>query len=698
MTKKRSRKFVALLLALSLCSSGLFAAPKATAAERPTASKVASGHLLIGTYLIQKEALTKPVLDAAKSSSDQSDQGMFYKSEFAAGTWFNIKNGFDLSAILNPSGSPVTNAEIDKLKVTIWVRIEAGKQKIEWLETPAELDRQIAELKELQSKAEEDNKKAVEAKDDTLALQLSIKAASLKAQVDFLQALKAGDSDGAAEELDKLANPEKLLESAVKGAQADLQKKLEADLAQVEADLQAAKNSGDLAAVKKLLAQRQKAEDDLLAFKKAVLATELEKAIAGSMQLAQDLNEAINTSQSKRAKELLEKLDEVDKTTKLFQHALLTLQVTALEKRLREASSAEEIETLKGKIAEVKEASLAEEKKRLQAESKLIEVGFQSAEKLAQKELAALLLAKLNTMAARVQEIQTARKEGRVTALHAQVARIKAEIAAAKAKGAAELADQLLIPLVQAEAELAAEEQALVDLIFQIEEAKLKLIDKLKRATSEEAALLNQELTVLEGKLLGAQKEKLFVEKERAEQKQKEVQLETGGVKSASLQELHKEAIQRIQQIEKQKYTPEELELLQSLQKQIQSEQPKATVLPVDHLIAKRVDIKFMMPPLILEDRTLIHIRPISESFGSAAKWNQEEQSVTITKEGTTVYCKIGAKTALVDGREVKLDTPPRLIAGRTVVPLRFVMEALGLDVAWDGPTQTVEIKGGISR
>jgi N-acetylmuramoyl-L-alanine amidase len=52
----------------------------------------------------------------------------------------------------------------------------------------------------------------------------------------------------------------------------------------------------------------------------------------------------------------------------------------------------------------------------------------------------------------------------------------------------------------------------------------------------------------------------------------------------------------------------------------------------------------------------------------------------------------VNKNTADVDGRTVKLDVPPTIKSGRTLVPLRFVAERLGLTVSWDDATRTVTI------
>ena len=56
------------------------------------------------------------------------------------------------------------------------------------------------------------------------------------------------------------------------------------------------------------------------------------------------------------------------------------------------------------------------------------------------------------------------------------------------------------------------------------------------------------------------------------------------------------------------------------------------------------------------------------------------------------IQLTIGSKSAQVNGKEITLDVPPMVINGRTLVPLRFIGEALGSTVVYDAPTRTIKI------
>lgn len=96
--------------------------------------------------------------------------------------------------------------------------------------------------------------------------------------------------------------------------------------------------------------------------------------------------------------------------------------------------------------------------------------------------------------------------------------------------------------------------------------------------------------------------------------------------------------------------------------------------------------------PVIKDYRTLVPIRGISENLGAAVQYRSSDQTVSINDEDTMVTLKIGSKTAYIDGVKKTLDVPAQAINNRTMVPLRFVGEALGAKVAYDSKTQRVHI------
>ncbi|MGI6548114.1 MAG: stalk domain-containing protein [Bacillota bacterium] len=100
-------------------------------------------------------------------------------------------------------------------------------------------------------------------------------------------------------------------------------------------------------------------------------------------------------------------------------------------------------------------------------------------------------------------------------------------------------------------------------------------------------------------------------------------------------------------------------------------------------------------PPVIMDGTTLVPVRPLAEALGATVGWEQEIQRVTITNGKDFVTLQIGQAQAQVNGQEVTLRKPALVMAGRTMVPLRFVGEALACQVHYDEAEQTIYVEPG---
>ena len=97
--------------------------------------------------------------------------------------------------------------------------------------------------------------------------------------------------------------------------------------------------------------------------------------------------------------------------------------------------------------------------------------------------------------------------------------------------------------------------------------------------------------------------------------------------------------------------------------------------------------------PIILNDRVMIPMRSIFESLGATISWNENTQTVTARKGKTVISMTIGAPVAYKGATIIPLDQPAVIINDRSMVPVRFVGEALGCRVNWVSETRTVEIR-----
>jgi phosphate transport system substrate-binding protein len=96
--------------------------------------------------------------------------------------------------------------------------------------------------------------------------------------------------------------------------------------------------------------------------------------------------------------------------------------------------------------------------------------------------------------------------------------------------------------------------------------------------------------------------------------------------------------------------------------------------------------------PLMQEGRVLVPFRFIAENLGGLVSWDEASQTVKIVTADKTVSLPVGQTTATVNGEAKTLDVSATLVDGRTLVPVRFVSESLGADVTWDDANQTVNV------
>lgn len=113
---------------------------------------------------------------------------------------------------------------------------------------------------------------------------------------------------------------------------------------------------------------------------------------------------------------------------------------------------------------------------------------------------------------------------------------------------------------------------------------------------------------------------------------------------------------------------------------------------PTIQVIINGTDQSYDQPPIIENNRTLVPLRGVFESLGATVQWNPEKREIIATKKAQTIWLKIGSKTTKVNGAVNEIDVPAAIINGRTMVPLRFVGEALGANVKWIADKRIVQI------
>lgn len=96
------------------------------------------------------------------------------------------------------------------------------------------------------------------------------------------------------------------------------------------------------------------------------------------------------------------------------------------------------------------------------------------------------------------------------------------------------------------------------------------------------------------------------------------------------------------------------------------------------------------VPPVIENGRTLVPYRAVLESMGAEVSWEPEAKMATAVLGSHRVQVTIDNATGFVNGVIKKMDVPPRIIDGRTMIPVRFVLENLSCQVDWEPETRAV--------
>lgn len=98
--------------------------------------------------------------------------------------------------------------------------------------------------------------------------------------------------------------------------------------------------------------------------------------------------------------------------------------------------------------------------------------------------------------------------------------------------------------------------------------------------------------------------------------------------------------------------------------------------------------------PIIKNDRTMLPARFVAEALGAEVSWDEAARKVTIVSadKATTIVITIDSDKAMVNDKEVELDSAAFIENDRTYTPIRFISESLGAKVAWDEAAQKVTI------
>ncbi len=91
--------------------------------------------------------------------------------------------------------------------------------------------------------------------------------------------------------------------------------------------------------------------------------------------------------------------------------------------------------------------------------------------------------------------------------------------------------------------------------------------------------------------------------------------------------------------------------------------------------------------------RTMVPLRAVGEALGLNVDWDNSAKEAIFTKGSETIYFPIDSMYYRTENGTIEsMDTAAVIVNNRTYAPVRYLAEYFGYNVSWDGSTQTVVI------
>lgn len=103
--------------------------------------------------------------------------------------------------------------------------------------------------------------------------------------------------------------------------------------------------------------------------------------------------------------------------------------------------------------------------------------------------------------------------------------------------------------------------------------------------------------------------------------------------------------------------------------------------------------VNFDVAPIIQNGRTLVPMRAVFEALGAEVGWNNAAQAASARKDNIHIILTVNSNIMLKNLEPIELNVGAVMIDGRTLIPVRAVSEAFGCAVTWDQESKTVKIE-----
>jgi hypothetical protein len=113
--------------------------------------------------------------------------------------------------------------------------------------------------------------------------------------------------------------------------------------------------------------------------------------------------------------------------------------------------------------------------------------------------------------------------------------------------------------------------------------------------------------------------------------------------------------------------------------------------------IVQGKSVPLQVPPTIVEGTTLVPLRFVAEALGAEVEWDDAERKITLKQQGSVIELWIEKKTATVNGKVRGLEVAPTILTDTTIVPIRFISETFDQEVQYEPESKTIRITGQIA-
>lgn len=112
-----------------------------------------------------------------------------------------------------------------------------------------------------------------------------------------------------------------------------------------------------------------------------------------------------------------------------------------------------------------------------------------------------------------------------------------------------------------------------------------------------------------------------------------------------------------------------------------------------NRMVSDNVESTIDSAPVVMNGRTLVPVRPIIEAMGGTVAFDPATRKIDLALKGRSLTLWLDKYEAVVNGQNVTLEVAPTVIGGRTMLPLRFAAESLGASLEWDALQQKITLK-----